>query len=367
MAEFVNFASGTITDSPLTVGATSINSAAFATVLPAIAAPRTMSIVLDPDGDDGIPEIVTVTAHTAAATVVTVTRGQQTSLGGSAARSHTAGTVWVLAATALDLNRGAGDPGDLKAGIWSTPPDGWLLMGQSIITADVTYPALWAVVPSSWKSGTTLNLPSMDGRAMLGGGTLGATGGANTRTLATANLPAHTHAVDHNHASATTGSGGAAHVHAVDHNHASATTGAASATAHTHDIDHNHPSATTASGGDHTHTVAAINTAAGFTTGNLARGGGGTNTTFPTSEDGAHTHTLDLPVTSGLVSGSGGAAHTHSIDLAAYTGLSGNASATAHTHTVDLAAYTGVSGSAGSGTAVDTTPSHLRINVAIKT
>jgi microcystin-dependent protein len=371
MAEFVNFASGTITDNPLTVGATQINSAAFATVLPPIAAPHTVSIVLDPLADDGPPEIVVVTAHAAGTTQVTAIRGQQTSLGGNVARAHAAATKWVLAATALDLNRVAGDPGDLKAGIWSSPPDGWLLMGQSISGADVTYPALWAVVPAAWKTGTTLNLPNMDGRVLMGGsGTLGSVGGANLHTLATANLPAHTHALDHNHGTATSASSGVAHTHAIDHNHGTVTSAAQSAS-HTHTINHDHGSVTSGSQtSTHNHTLNAVNNSTAGATGQvMIASSSGTATTINTSGEDVgetHEHAVNLPAYTGT-SGTQSASHTHAVDMPNYAGASGAASATAHTHTVDLPIHTGPSGSTGSGTAVDHTPLNLRINVAIKT
>jgi microcystin-dependent protein len=410
MAEFVNFASGTITDNPLTVGATQINSAAFATVLPPIAAPHTVSIVLDPLADDGPPEIVVVTAHAAGTTQVTAIRGQQTSLGGNVARAHAAATKWVLAATALDLNRVAGDPGDLKAGIWSSPPDGWLLMGQSISGADVTYPALWAVVPAAWKTGTTLNLPNMDGRVLMGqsisgadvtypalwavvpaawktgttlnlpnmdgrvlmggSGTLGSVGGANLHTLATANLPAHTHALDHNHGTATSASSGVAHTHAIDHNHGTVTSAAQSAS-HTHTINHDHGSVTSGSQtSTHNHTLNAVNNSTAGATGQvMIASSSGTATTINTSGEDVgetHEHAVNLPAYTGT-SGTQSASHTHAVDMPNYAGASGAASATAHTHTVDLPIHTGPSGSTGSGTAVDHTPLNLRINVAIKT
>jgi hypothetical protein len=99
---YTNFRSGTITDNPLVLGATTINSAAFAS-LPVVTTPDFLYIVLDPDGSAGTPEIVKVTAHTAAATSATVVRGQQTSYGGSVARQHATGTVWRHALTAQDL------------------------------------------------------------------------------------------------------------------------------------------------------------------------------------------------------------------------------------------------------------------------
>ena len=85
-----NNESGTITDNPLAIGATTINSAAFAT-LPTVDGSNHLILILDPQEVGGSAEIVRVTAHTAAATSVTVTRGQE----GSVARSHVFNTTWM--------------------------------------------------------------------------------------------------------------------------------------------------------------------------------------------------------------------------------------------------------------------------------
>lgn len=97
--KYANFASGTITDNPLDVGGTSISSAAFVQ-LPVIADGDSMWLVLDPDGNDGAPEIVKVTGHTSGSTSVTVQRAQQD----TTARQHSQGTVWRCAVTRADLD-----------------------------------------------------------------------------------------------------------------------------------------------------------------------------------------------------------------------------------------------------------------------
>lgn len=84
-----NNTSGTITDNPLAIGATTINSAGFMD-LPVVGATNHLMLILDPLEVGGTAEIVKVTAHTAAATSVTVVRGQE----GSAARSHVFNTTW---------------------------------------------------------------------------------------------------------------------------------------------------------------------------------------------------------------------------------------------------------------------------------
>lgn len=94
-----NIKAGTITDNPLSSGATTINSAAFAN-LPEVTGSDILWITLDPDAVNGAPEIVKVTAHTAAATSVTVTRAQQS----TTARAHPVNSVWKHAVTKTDLD-----------------------------------------------------------------------------------------------------------------------------------------------------------------------------------------------------------------------------------------------------------------------
>jgi len=92
------FLSGTITDNPLTNVATTLNSAALAS-LPAIASPDIAVLVLDPTGSAGAPEVVYVTAHTGSATSATISRAKE----GSAARQHASGIAWVHGPTLYDF------------------------------------------------------------------------------------------------------------------------------------------------------------------------------------------------------------------------------------------------------------------------
>lgn len=91
-----DFISGTITDNPLAIGATTINAAALAS-LPVIAAPDIAVLILDPAA--AAPEIVHVTAHTGSATSATISRGQE----GSAAKEHASGTAFVHGGTSDDF------------------------------------------------------------------------------------------------------------------------------------------------------------------------------------------------------------------------------------------------------------------------
>lgn len=101
-----NFLGGLIEDNPLTLGATSLSSAGLA-AMQAIGSTQHMVLVLDPDGVGGNPEIVWVTAHTAAATTATILRGQE----GTAARAHERDMPWVHGPTIKDFDGAGGGAG----------------------------------------------------------------------------------------------------------------------------------------------------------------------------------------------------------------------------------------------------------------
>ncbi len=62
--------------------------------LPVVASPDYLALILDPERAAGAPEVVYVTAHTSAATSVTVTRGREQTHGAPAGRSHASGVTW---------------------------------------------------------------------------------------------------------------------------------------------------------------------------------------------------------------------------------------------------------------------------------
>lgn len=93
-----NLAYGTITDNPLLVGATTLNSAELPR-LAAVSSPDIYAVTLDPHREHGEPEIIHVTSYDGSATSATILRGQE----GTTAREHPAGTRWDHAATVLDM------------------------------------------------------------------------------------------------------------------------------------------------------------------------------------------------------------------------------------------------------------------------
>lgn len=115
----------------------------------------------------------------------------------------------------------------------ATAPSGYLLCNGASFSS-VTYPDLAAVVGSTYQanSGTTYYVPNLQTRVPVGKNTsgtfatLGATGGAETHTLTTAQLASHSHANPTVTATATNGTvqvTGGAHVHGLtDNGHAHA-------------------------------------------------------------------------------------------------------------------------------------------------
>ena len=77
----------------------------------------------------------------------------------------------------------------------SSAPSGWLICnGQAV--SRTTYAALYAVIGTTYGAGdgsTTFNIPNLVNKTVRGSNSLGKTGGADTVTLTTANIPAHTH------------------------------------------------------------------------------------------------------------------------------------------------------------------------------
>ncbi len=111
-------------------------------------------------------------------------------------------------------------PGSLMAYAGTTEPTGWLLCyGQAV--SRTTYADLFAAIGTTYGVGdgsTTFTLPDLRGRVIAGqddmggvsanrltglsggvdGDVLGATGGAESHTLVTAELASHTHSVKYN-------------------------------------------------------------------------------------------------------------------------------------------------------------------------
>ena len=111
----------------------------------------------------------------------------------------------------------------------SSAPTGWLLcFGQAV--SRTTYATLFTAISTTYGTGdgsTTFNLPDLRGRVIAGidnmGGTdagrldvantAGTTTGSQYVTLSSANLPTHTHTINHDHAAFTSGDDSPDHSH----------------------------------------------------------------------------------------------------------------------------------------------------------
>ncbi len=248
--------------------------------------------------------------------------------------------------------------GTIMATISASADPGWeMIDGTTVVGAQTSMPALWAKIPASWKSGSDMVKPDWRERT-LGGykaasathGTLGGSTGANTVTIAQGNLPAHVHTLS-------------AHTHTINHDHASVTSGGQSA-------DHTHSGTTGTVSNDHVHNMSHSHPYAGDNGGNglgyRNSGIGGAADTY--NPGGVHVSWHNEAGTTFLSANTGGISANHNHGF-----TSGGVSA-GHTHTVDLPNFTGTSGgpstadtsSVGSGTALSVVNAAGVVNWMIK-
>lgn len=107
----------------------------------------------------------------------------------------------------LELGGTAWSPGDIKAGAYTTPDDGWLACDYTF-KSQALYPALFARIGHTYNGGTdpgngTFRLPDGIGRTLVGSGNgdasghtnhaLGAKVGKETHQLTVSELASHHH------------------------------------------------------------------------------------------------------------------------------------------------------------------------------
>ena len=148
-------------------------------------------------------------------------------------------------------------PGVIQMYAGNSAPNGWLICnGQAV--SRTTYAALFAVIGTTYGTGngsTTFNIPNLVNKTVRGSNSLGKTGGADTITLTTAQIPAHSHGVG---TLATNNTGAHTHKIPTTANYGSGNRYAEPATAGTLTYD-----VPTNSAGAHTHTISGSTASAG--------------------------------------------------------------------------------------------------------
>ncbi|OQY32017.1 MAG: hypothetical protein B6241_12385 [Spirochaetaceae bacterium 4572_59] len=187
---------------------------------------------------------------------------------------------------------------------------------------DVDLPGFYACTAENASRGC----PDMTGRFVMGkaADAEGELGGANSLILTEANLPSHTHAIDHDHGAFNSASGGVAHTHSINHDHGSVTS---SSDSHYH--------------------IHGVNFASSGTP-NMLHG-------YTTSTSKSTTSEFQ-GTAGGYYPKSSTDSHSHSVNLPNYGGTSGGASAYSHSHPIDIPAFTGDSGATGDGSPIDNRP-----------
>jgi hypothetical protein len=110
LAKRTNFVGGLVENNPLLASDTTLTSAALAAA-PVVDSTSHCTIILDPDGVAGAPEIAWITVHTSGATTATIQRAAES----TAARDHLRDTPWIHAPTAADYsNASANDRAFIK-------------------------------------------------------------------------------------------------------------------------------------------------------------------------------------------------------------------------------------------------------------
>ncbi|MDR1324235.1 MAG: hypothetical protein LBK68_07360 [Candidatus Margulisbacteria bacterium] len=268
--------------------------------------------------------------------------------------------------------------------------------GQSMLASDmlnlVFFPkgAILMYDGTSWQDNVTLkgwyqcagqetpygNTPDLRNKFIMGYESGSRTGGNNSLTLSTTNLPAHDHSLNITSLSGLTLDNAGAHTHTLSgsaaeggsHNHTLSNGSAAAAGGHSHSFS----AGSAASAGSHSHALAVTGANNNDHSGSEGNGAADTDATFHddsyTKDAGAHTHTVTGTISTAdahthTVSGtiSNGGAHGHTLSGTAAEGGS-------HTHTINSsnATISGSVGSAGSGTAFDNRPSYYALVYIVK-
>lgn len=334
------------------------------------ASTRTCQVLVDGD-DETLPSVTAIAANILGENPIV--NGRVMVLFSPPSSVHAISMVPSLPAGMVLSYAGVVTADVMTSSTQTLPPPGFLrCYAQVVFIAD--YAALYDAIGTTFNSGgetagLQFRLPDMRGRAIFGldnmGGvdagrlstanTIGTTFGAETHTIASGNMPAHTHDLS-NHTHSTPSHSHGAGTYAVgSHTHDLAS--------HTHDLSNHTHTGTSSSDGAHQHDSNMERGTVGVSYGladSGTGGGAGSNGTWNVASNGAHTHSTTTGGPSNNTS-SGPSNNTSGGASPGVTGSSANdGGGTSGGPSVNA------TGSAGSGSSLNHMPPGITLHYVIK-
>ena len=255
---------------------------------------------------------------------------------------------------------------------------------------------LWSGAANAVPTGYVLcngsnSTPNLQNRFVVGAGdsyAVDATGGANSTTIATTNLPSHTHSTgnhshgvnDHSHSTPNHSHGVNSHTHSTPNHSHGVNSHSHSTPNHNHNMNSHAHSGNTSNTGGHSHNTTFYNSASNRSGPNDGPQNSRRGSSFNrgTSNDGNHNHSFNTSNAASNTNTSGGGntgnagANTSNSGGSNTGGAGANTSTSGGSNTGNAGANTsavsaGTTGSTGGGTAIENRPLYYALCYIMKT